>query len=84
MGKGNGSFSEKQTKGIFLFAFAYLYFLISLKLCHSFFMFESDKRVHWGLCGNPGCLSPDWLCELGQVPTSLGAVLRNTCNQVAL
>ena len=31
MGKGGGSFSERQTEGTFIFACAYLYFLIFLQ-----------------------------------------------------
>ena len=71
MGKSSGSFSEKKTKGIFIFAFAYLDFLIFLKLCNSFFTFESDKLFSWDLSGNPDGLGPDRLFELGQIPTCL-------------
>lgn len=84
VGKGSGSFSEKQNQGIFIFAFASLYFLIVPQLCNSFFIFESDQLFNWDLSGNPGCLGPDWLFELGRTLTGLWALLRNASNKVAL
>lgn len=59
VGKGRGSFSEKQNQGIFIFAFVSLYLRTALQLCSSLFIFESDKLFNWDSSGDPCSLGPD-------------------------
>lgn len=79
MGRGS-TVSEKRC---IYFCFCLLQFRVFLQLYNSFFLLESDTLVGNGL-GIQGCLSPDWLCEFGQVPTSLWLFLRNACYKVVL